>query len=98
MSAALTCSLSGAPASQPVISLKTGHIYERSTISKYISVYAVCPHTGQPLAVSDLLPINNKNTIVTAPQYSDAESMIKKIQNEYEALVLETSELKKNLA
>ena len=82
MSSATTCSLSGAPAVTPVISLKTGHIYEMSTISKHISVHGTCPHTKQPLAQSDLLPLaNNHNLLIPSPQYTDSESLVKKIQN-----------------
>ena len=59
MSTATNCSLSGSPTIDPVISLKTGHIYEKSTIQKHISVYATCPHTNQPLSHSDLLGLAN---------------------------------------
>ena len=81
MSTAITCSLSGSQTVHPVVSLKTGHIFEHSTISKHISVYATCPHTNQPLAETDLLPLAaNRNPVITGPQYTDSEAIIKKIQ------------------
>lgn len=98
MSVATTCSISGSPTIDPVISLKTGHVFEKSTVLKHISVYGTCPHTHQALAETDLLPLaNSKNTGIPAPQFSDSEAIIKKIQTEYEAMVLETSELKKHV-
>lgn len=59
---AIICSLSGSVLHYPVISLKTGHIYERSTIERHIGAYGTCPHTGQPLALSDLLPLQPSPT------------------------------------
>lgn len=47
---ALICSISGHPIVQGVICSKTGHIYEKSTILKQITVYGVCPHTNQPIS------------------------------------------------
>ena len=73
MSTAITCSLSGSHTINPVVSLKTGHIFEKSTIAKYISVYGKCPHTNQPLSQADLLPLApSKNPVITAPQYTDS--------------------------
>ena len=73
MSTAITCSLSGSHTINPVVSLKTGHIYEKSTISKYISVYGKCPHTDQPLSEADLLPFAaSKNPVITGAQYIDS--------------------------
>ena len=73
MSTAITCSLSGSHTMYPVVSLKTGHIFEKSTIEKYISVYGKCPHTNQSLSESDLLPLAaNKNPVITSPQYTDS--------------------------
>lgn len=54
---AIVCSLSGSPLTEPVISLKTGHVYEKSTILRHIEAYSNCPHTKAPLSPNDLLPL-----------------------------------------
>jgi len=46
---AIVCSLSGAPLIHGVVSAKTGHLYEKSTILHYISLHGACPHSGIPL-------------------------------------------------
>lgn len=52
---ALVCSISGAPLSRGVISVKTGHLYEKSTILHYIALNRSCPHTAIPLENKDLV-------------------------------------------
>jgi len=57
----LVCSISGSPLTEAVISLKTGHIFEKSTINKHIHAYGTCPHTHLPLALTDLVPLASNN-------------------------------------
>lgn len=52
---AIVCSLSGAPLIHGVVSSKTGHLYEKSTILHYISLHGTCPHTSIPLQANDLI-------------------------------------------
>lgn len=59
--AAVICSLSGSAPIEGVISLKTGHVYEKSTIMRHIQAYGTCPHTNQSLSLSDLLPLATNN-------------------------------------
>lgn len=77
---ALVCSLSGSPLSEPVVSKKTGHLYEKSTIIKQIRANGVCPHTGQPITEQDILPLQQKD-IQTTYSYTDHEKLIGKLQN-----------------
>lgn len=80
---ALVCSLSGSPLNEGVVSLKTGHIYEKSTITRHIRAYGTCPHTNQALSINDLLPLasNGNETTMVNCQYSDPEKIIAKIQS-----------------
>ena len=77
---ALVCSLSGAPLTNPVVSSKTGHLYEKSTILHYLSVYGSCPHTGVQLDRRDLVDLAHTNTTVL-PSQQNVPSMIEKLSS-----------------
>ena len=51
------CSISGEPPQDPVVSQKSGHVYERRLILKYINENGTDPITGAQLEESDLIPI-----------------------------------------
>lgn len=93
---ALACSISGAPLTLGVVSAKTGHLYEKSTILHYLSLYGNCPHTGIPMTASDLVELTPSPTQVLPGQHS-LPSLVDKLQNELDALVLETHLLKTSL-
>jgi len=50
------CELSGEPPQEPVVT-KSGKVYERRLILKYISENGTDPKTGEKLEESDLIPI-----------------------------------------
>ena len=93
---ALVCSLSGNPLIHGVISTKTGHLFEKSTILKQISTYGLCPHTNQTLSVEDLVDLNITNPSV-AQGFSDPSKIMDKVKNQYEGLVVEAYYVKKSL-
>ena len=43
----------------PVVSSKTGHLYERSVIEKHIAAEGTCPITGDEMTTADLLPVKS---------------------------------------
>lgn len=51
------CAISGEPPQDPVISNKSGHIYERRLITKYITDNGTDPLTGEKLEESDLISV-----------------------------------------
>jgi hypothetical protein len=51
------CAMSGEPPVEPVVSRKTGHMFEKRTILTYILETGNCPITGQPLSSEDLLEL-----------------------------------------
>ena len=93
---ALTCSLSGNPLIHGVISSKTGHLFEKSTILKQISTYGLCPHTNQPLSREDLVDLSITNPSITQG-FSDPSKIMEKIKSQYEGLVVEAYYIKKSL-
>ncbi|KAF5950692.1 hypothetical protein HYC85_012685 [Camellia sinensis] len=53
----MNCSISGEVPEEPVVSMKSGLLYEKRLIERHISEYGKCPITGEPLSVDDIVPI-----------------------------------------
>lgn len=51
------CAISGEPPQDPVISTKSGHVYERRLVQKYITENGTDPVTGEKLEESDLVSV-----------------------------------------
>lgn len=51
------CAISGEPPQDPVVSSKSGHVYERRLITKYITDNGTDPLTGEKLDESDLISV-----------------------------------------
>jgi len=51
------CAISGEPPQDPVVSSKSGHVYERRLIMKYLTENGTDPITGDKLEESDLISI-----------------------------------------
>jgi pre-mRNA-processing factor 19 len=51
------CSLSGEAPQDPVISQKSGHVYERRLIEKYIQENGTDPMSGEKLEDTDLITV-----------------------------------------
>ncbi|KAG5651561.1 hypothetical protein H0H81_008239 [Sphagnurus paluster] len=90
------CGISGEPPQEPVVSTKSGKVYERRLILKYINENGTDPITGDKLEESDLITI--KATPETAaprpPSQTSIPALLHSLQNEWDALVLETFTLK----
>ncbi|KAF8523073.1 WD40-repeat-containing domain protein [Hysterangium stoloniferum] len=90
------CAISGEPPQDPVVSQKSGHVYERRLITKYITENGTEPMTGEKLEESDLIAIqaNPKTSAPRPPNLTSIPSLLHTLQNEWDALVLETFALK----
>ena len=51
------CAISGEPPQDPVVSSKSGHVYERRLILKYIRENGTDPITGEKLEEGDLVSV-----------------------------------------
>jgi SUMO ligase MMS21 Smc5/6 complex component len=51
------CAISGEPPQDPVVSMKSGHVYERRLILKYIAENGTDPMTGEKLEENDLVTV-----------------------------------------
>ncbi|KAF8559372.1 nuclear matrix protein NMP200 [Imleria badia] len=90
------CGISGEPPQDPVVSAKSGHVYERRLILKYINDNGTDPLTGEKLDESDLLSVkaNPKAAPPRPPTATSIPALLHTLQNEWDALVLETFALK----
>lgn len=57
------CGISGEPPQDPVVSSKSGHVYERRLIQKYITENGTDPLTGEKLEENDLITIKASTCI-----------------------------------
>ncbi|KAG1864644.1 nuclear matrix protein NMP200 [Suillus subalutaceus] len=90
------CSISGEPPQDPVISSKSGQVYERRLILKYINDNGTDPLTGEKLEESDLLTVkaNPKTAPPRPPAATSTPALLHMLQNEWDAVVLELFALK----
>jgi len=95
---ALLCAISGNVPEQPLVSIKSGHVFEKSLITKYVADTGKDPITGVELTQEDLLPLNTNKTI--KPRSSTATSipgLLGMFHDEWDALMLEHHTLRQNL-
>ncbi|KAJ3332616.1 hypothetical protein HDU76_013658 [Blyttiomyces sp. JEL0837] len=90
------CAISGEVPQEPVISKKTGHVYEKRLILKYIAESGKEPATGDTLTEDDLLPIQMNSKIVKPrpPTVNSVPALLSLLQNEWDSVMLETYQLK----
>ncbi|CUM66944.1 uncharacterized protein PRCAT00004630001 [Priceomyces carsonii] len=96
----MICSISGEIPKEPVVSPKSGAIFEKKHAVNYISTSGKDPINDEPLEVSDLIPINSSSLSITPPNPPSSHSipsLLSTFQNEWDALALEVFTLRKQL-
>ncbi|KAF5374980.1 hypothetical protein D9758_000041 [Tetrapyrgos nigripes] len=90
------CAISGEPPQEPVVSAKSGKVYERRLIVKYINENGTDPTTGDKLEESDLITIkaSPENAAPRPPSATSIPALLHSLQNEWDALMLEMFALK----
>ncbi|KAG0213119.1 hypothetical protein BGX28_004945 [Mortierella sp. GBA30] len=88
--------VSGEAPEHPVVSKKSGQVYERRLIVKYIEDNGKDPVTGEELAVEDLLDIKTTPGTVKPrpPTMTSIPSILSVLQNEWDSIMLETFTMK----
>lgn len=94
------CSISGHTPVNPVISRKSGHIFERRLLEQHLEEHdGACPVTGEALSLTDDV-IDVKTPRAVNPRPVDAmgiPGMLGLFQNEWDSLMSESFTLKKHL-
>ncbi|KAK0198714.1 WD40-repeat-containing domain protein [Armillaria mellea] len=90
------CAISGEVPQDPVVSSKSGKVYERRLIIKYITENGTDPITGDKLEESDLITIkaSPSNVPPRPPTQTSIPALLHSLQNEWDAVMLETWALK----
>ncbi|KAJ7802793.1 WD40-repeat-containing domain protein [Mycena olivaceomarginata] len=91
------CALSGEPPQEPVVAAKSGKVYERRLILKYITENGTDPITGdnsRNQTWSLLKPVPPETAAPRPPSATSIPALLNTLQNEWDALVLETFALK----
>ncbi|KAJ3004800.1 hypothetical protein HKX48_001036 [Thoreauomyces humboldtii] len=90
------CALSGEAPEDPVVSKVSGSIFEKRLILKYITENGRDPVNGENLTVDDLLTIKLSNKFIKPrpPAASSIPNLLQTLQNEWDAVMLETYQLK----
>jgi len=92
------CSISGEIPQEPVVSKKTGHLYEKRIIEKYINAEGKCPISGNDMSSDDLLPVQANTVVRPRPvTASSIPGLLAMFQNEWDEVMLETFTLKQQL-
>jgi pre-mRNA-processing factor 19 len=82
----------------PVISRKTGHIYEKRLIEKHLDILNKCPITVTEMTKDDLIDIKcDSFSKPRSTQTTSIPGMFNDLQNEWEKIILETYNNKKHL-
>ncbi|KDE05610.1 hypothetical protein MVLG_03982 [Microbotryum lychnidis-dioicae p1A1 Lamole] len=96
----LFCSISGQPPLKPVLSIKSGHVYERELVLKYLRDNdGKDPITGQQLTDEDLVEIKTAPGAPSAPPrpptFTSVPALLHTLQSEWDATMLECLELRR---
>ena len=98
MASQLICTLSGSAINDPVVCTLTGHIYERSSLTKYMELNGTCPISGKPLSEDLIVPLKCNVTGFSRPVKSTGvPSLIQGLQDQWDETALEIMQLKQHL-
>ncbi|KAI8886102.1 WD40 repeat-like protein [Backusella circina FSU 941] len=90
------CAISGEAPEQPVVSVKSGNIFEKRLIEKYIADHGKDPINNEELSTDDLIEIKTSPETVKPrpPKLSSVPSLLSALQNEWDSVMLESFTLK----
>nr|POE74316.1 pre-mrna-processing factor 19 [Quercus suber] len=84
---------------EPVASRKSGTVFEKRLIESYISENGTDPVTGEELTTDDLIELKQSRVIKPRPPtLTSIPALLSTFQNEWDAIVLETYQLKQQLS
>lgn len=90
------CAISGEAPEQPVVSVKSGNVFEKRLIEKYIADNGKDPINNEEMTVEDLIDIKTTPETVKPrpPKFSSVPSILSALQNEWDSVMLESFTLK----
>lgn len=90
--------VSGTVPEEPVVSKKSGLLFERRLIEKVVQDTGRCPITDEALEKDDLVVVSTGHTIKPRPTPATSiPGLLSLLQNEWDATVLEAHQLRQAL-
>ncbi len=94
----LVCSLSNEVPEQPVLSPRSGHIFERRLIEKYLTETGCDPINQQPLSAEELIDVKTAPFVrPKPPSATSIPAILKALQDEWDAVMLHSFTLRQQL-
>ncbi|KAL4431421.1 hypothetical protein ABPG75_006677 [Micractinium tetrahymenae] len=94
----MLCSISGTVPEVPVVSKKSGHLYEKRLILKVIKETGRDPVTSEALGEDDLLELTTSQAVKPRPTPATSiPGLLSLFQNEWDATMLEVHQLRQSL-
>ncbi|KAF7181071.1 hypothetical protein CNMCM7691_000200 [Aspergillus felis] len=95
----MLCAISGEAPQVPVVSPKSGGVFERRLIEAYIAENGKDPVNGEELSVDELIEVKSQRVVrPRPPTLTSIPSLLSVFQEEWDALALETYTLRQTLA
>ncbi|KAL1987335.1 hypothetical protein VTN96DRAFT_4051 [Rasamsonia emersonii] len=95
----MQCAISGEAPQVPVVSTKSGNVFEKRLIEAYIAEHGKDPVTGEELSTDDLVEVKTSRIVrPRPPTLTSIPSLLSVFQEEWDALALETYQLRQALA
>ncbi|CAA7390575.1 unnamed protein product [Spirodela intermedia] len=94
----MLCAISGEVPEEPVVSKKSGLLFERRLVERHILDSGKCPVTGEALAMDDIVPVKTNKAVKPRPlQAASIPGLLGIFQNEWDALMLSNFALEQQL-
>ncbi|AEE27707.1 MOS4-associated complex 3A [Arabidopsis thaliana] len=94
----MNCAISGEVPEEPVVSKKSGLLYEKRLIQTHISDYGKCPVTGEPHTLDDIVPIKTGKIVKPKPLHTASiPGLLGTFQTEWDSLMLSNFALEQQL-
>lgn len=95
----MLCAISGEAPQEPVVSKKSGQVYEKRLIEKYIGEHGKEPGTDEDLDKEDLLDLRSSRVVRPRPAtLTSIPALLATFQSEWDSLALETYNLQQQLS
>ncbi|CAL5870846.1 uncharacterized protein PFLUO_LOCUS5087 [Penicillium psychrofluorescens] len=95
----MLCAISGEAPQAPVVSPKSGSVFEKRLIEAYVAEHGKDPVNGEELGADELIEVKSQRVVrPRPPTLTSIPSLLSVFQEEWDALALETYTLQQNLA
>lgn len=95
------CSISQSPTANPVLSLKSQHVFDSQLLESYVNTHAKDPINSEHMTLDDIVPIKpllaNTSHSAQITQQTSIPTLLQAFQDSWDSLALEMFHLRANL-